>query len=536
LITKTLATWLSRINKTEEWLSPKLSGNSNPELILDRDLVIYRITQSLKSTGITVVYGDYDVDGSTSAVILTDAIRKLGGRVVILLASRFRGGYGLSDEAVDDILAVKDINLLITCDCGASDGPRLDRMKAAGVDCLVIDHHLVPKDPLNVVGFLNPQRPECKSKFKWLCSAGLALSVVGGVVKKMGLSSTFDAKQYLDLVALASVCDIVPLIDDNRSLVRAGMAVLSKAERPGIRALMEIAKLPVGHVFSARDLGFKIGPQINAPGRLQSPQVIADLLLSRDSEEASGYAKVIEELSAKRRLITEVITAECIEDIERNGYANDNALVLFADQWGHGIVGIVAARIVDRYNKPTAIIGSEGRGSLRGPPGSRLYDALVFCKDDLLRYGGHQAAAGCQASEESIPAFRDKFNEFFNPATYVPLEAAAKPDPLPLDISDDFLAVLSDLQLLEPCGQGNPKPTISISGKVKSSKAVKGGHLKLDVKLPNGKTMGCFAIAKGEMETVLKPGVQITVLGDLRKNEWQGRVSAEMFVDSLQII
>ncbi len=532
MITKTLQTWIDRYNLSDDFLSAKLSGLSDQSLILDRDVVIDRVCREIKTGGVIAIASDYDCDGLGAGVILVDAIRKLGGRATLVTASRFGGGgYGFSTEVLDRVLALSP-SLVLTADCGSSDHDRLERLKSVGVDALVIDHHLVPDRPLPVLGFLNPHRPECKSEFKEMCSAGLAWSVMGGVNKKLG--GSLNMRSYLDIVCISTIADVVSLTGDNRAMVKAGLDVLSKGERPGIRALLNIAKIPVNTVLGGRDIGFRISPLVNAPGRLQSPQVIADLLLSRDAEEAASYSTVIEELTTKRRLITEVITEECVKDIEANGYAKHNSIVLFSEHWGHGIVGIVAARIVDRYGKPTAVIGSEGRGSLRGPPGSRLYDALVYSKDMLVKYGGHQAASGVQVTPEMLPKFREKFNEFFSPATYVPLQAATTPDPLPLDPSDNFIQVCDGLnKFIEPCGQGNPRPVLSISGKVKSCKSVKGNHLKLEVSLPKNKTMGCFAISKGDLENTLAPGTQVTVTGDLRKNEWRGKVTAEMFVQDI---
>lgn len=529
-LTKTLQTWIDRYNLDESFLEPKLSQLSDHSLIKGRDIVIDHLITAIREGSHIVTYGDYDVDGLSATVILTDALRKLGARVTPVCASRFRGGYGLSNEALDDVLSLQP-RVLVTMDCGSSDHDRLERANAAGVITLVVDHHLVPEKILPAHAFINPHQPSCPSKFKLLCSGGLSWSIVQGINKKLG--ANLDVLSYLDLVALSTVADMVNLSGDNRILVQRGLRLLSDAKRPGIKALMDLGNLPIGHKFTGRCIGFRVAPQINAPGRLQSPQVILDLLLSRDAEEASIYSSVIEELTAKRRLITEVITEECIKEIEDNGYHKHDSIAVYSDLWGHGVVGIVAARIVDRYKVPTAVIGSEGRGSLRGPPGSRLHAALMACSPHLLRYGGHEAAAGMHIDPAMVPAFRESFRQFFNPTTYVPLPAPPTPEPLPLDLSDDFIKVCDNLMLLEPTGQGNFKPVLSITGKVKSAKAVKGNHLKLEVSLPKNKTMPCFAIARGDLENTLTPGTPITVLGDLRKNEWRGKVSAEMFVQDI---
>ena len=225
MTTKTLSTWLQRINQPLEWLNPKLSNISDQTLILDRDVVISRLAKAIQLGEHVVFFGDYDVDGITSAVILTDAVRRMGGRCSISLASRFSGGgYGFSDIACTQVLALRP-KVVVTLDCGSSDHDRIQRLKDNGVDILVIDHHLVPDRPLPADAFINPHRPECKSTFKWFASGGLAWSVVGGLSRLLG--SDVKASDYLDLAALATIADVAPLVGNNRDLLRAGLKAIS---------------------------------------------------------------------------------------------------------------------------------------------------------------------------------------------------------------------------------------------------------------------------------------------------------------------
>lgn len=534
MTTKTISTWLKRINQTTDFFQPKLSQLSNHELILERDVVIKRLAQEIKAGGLICLAADYDVDGLSSSSILLECIRACGGRVQYVIASRFLGGYGFSQELADKVLAMKPA-LLVTCDFGSSNHKQIELMNSHGIDCLVIDHHLVPDEKLPSLGFLNPHRPECPSDpaCKDMCSGGLALSVASGLLRELGLNKQIDAKQWLDLVALSTVSDVMPLTGDNRILTRAGLDVISKGTRPGIRALLELSKVEVGATITGRDIGFKLGPAINAPGRLGPPDVIIDLLTARDLPEARELAKQVKEIWDKRRLITDLITEACIKEIDSKGYANDSAIVVGEEHWGHGIVGISAARIVDIFKVPVAVIGSEGRGSLRGPSGSRLYDALTFSKCHLLKFGGHQSAAGCQVEWKNLDAFRKAFCQFFSENPPQPSEmSTASSDILELNPADRLMDVCQELSWLEPCGQGNPRPVLQATGTISTWKLVKGDHIKFSLKLPGGQELPCFKL-KAEQPVNYSLGQRVVVQGDLRKNVWNGRATAEMFVTLL---
>lgn len=499
-------------------------------------MVIKRICEEIRSGSQIVVCSDYDVDGLSSGTIITDCIRQCGGRVQMLVSSRFgMGGYGLTDKMVDRVLAVGRVSTVVTCDFGGNDHDRIRRLKENGILTCVIDHHVTPSVPLPSYAFLNPHRDSCPSTFKNLCSGGLALSVAGGVLKELGIpKSTIDPIQWVELAGIATIADVVELKSDNRAITRKALELISTKPRPGIQALLELSNVKPGQELSARDISFKVAPALNSVGRLGAPDIIVDLLLSKDLTEARRIAADIKVIWDKRRLVTDEITEECRKEVLENCYNKDPAIILGRPEWGHGIVGISAARIVDEFKKPACVIGHEGRGSLRGPPGSRLYDALVYCSSTLLRYGGHQSAAGCQADFNNLEAFRQKFNEFFqaNP----PIPPADQFDPiLELDLSDRLMDICRDLELLEPTGQGNIKPLIQTHGTITQWKLVKGDHIKFSITLPNGQELPCFKI-KTDPPVHHTVGQKVTVQGDLRKNTWNGRTKAEMFAQSVTLL
>ncbi|HEY3592306.1 MAG TPA: single-stranded-DNA-specific exonuclease RecJ, partial [Polyangiaceae bacterium] len=384
------------VEPTRRFLNPRLSELTAPDKMADRSLAAERIAAAIRAGERIAVFGDYDCDGMTSAAIMTEVIEALGGKVQTFIASRFEGGYGVSAAAVDKVLA-SGARLLVTCDCGSSDHVSLARVRDAGVDCVVIDHHLVPEEALPALAFLNPHRPECGFPYKGLASCGLALSI--GAALRTALGRELDLRRWLDLVAIGTIADVAPLDGDNRALVRAGLRVLGEARRPGIRALFELAKLDGQTPITSEDVAFRIAPRLNAPGRLGSAEIAVKLLMAKTNEEAYSLAAEIEQRSSERKLLQERMIEEALAEIESEGWAERAAIVIGREGWNHGIVGIVAGRLADKFEKPVIAVGftdGHGRASVRGPAGSRLFDALAESKDVLVRFGGHQAAAGCE--------------------------------------------------------------------------------------------------------------------------------------------
>jgi single-stranded-DNA-specific exonuclease len=520
------------LEATRRFLNPRLSELTAPDAMADRARAAERMAQAIRAGERIAVFGDYDCDGITSAAIVTEVIEALGGEVVTFIASRFEGGYGVSSAAVDKILA-SGARLLVTCDCGSSDHVSLARVQSAGVDTVVIDHHLVPEEALPALAFLNPHRPECEFPYKGLASCGLALSI--GAALRSALGRELDLRRWLDLVAIGTIADVAPLDGDNRALVRAGLRVLSEARRPGIRALFELAKLDSQSPITAEDVAFRIAPRLNAPGRLGAPDIAVKLLLAKTADEAQALAAEIEQCSTERRVIQERMIEEALAEIEREGWAERAAIVIGREGWNHGIVGIVAGRLADRFQRPVVAIGftdGHGRASVRGPAGSRLFDALSAAKDVLVRFGGHQAAAGAEVMLPHLDELRLRFEA----------ACAAQPPPEKKSASDDgeiaWLApgdqparVLKDLYLLEPCGAGNESPRLAFEATVLSARQVQGGHLKLELELEEGTRIGAFGIAMGERAAELTG--KIAVLGRLRPDRYRGGSAIELKLEKI---
>lgn len=510
----------------ERYLAPKLSHLSQPEAMADRAKCAQRLARAIREGEQIVVFGDYDCDGMTAAAILCDVIEELGGRCTPLLASRFDGGYGVSERALEKIRNASP-DLVVTCDCGSSDHATLGQLTSAGTDVIVIDHHLVPAEPLPAFAFLNPHRPECGFAYKGLSSCGLVLSVAAALRAELG--AKLDLRQWLDLVAIGTVADVAPLTDDNRALVRAGLSTLRNAERAGIRALLDVVGIDRSAPLSAADIAFRIAPRLNAPGRLQDPDLAFHLMRERDPERALHLAEQVEALCRRRREDQAKIEAEARAEVEASGQSESPAIVVGREGWNHGIVGIVAGRLAEELNRPTVVIGFEegvGRGSLRGPDGFPLFDALSECAPHLNRFGGHQAAAGMEVQIEKLDAFRAAYQKAC--AARADYEVPLPPSPLEIEAGDDLSDVLCDLELLEPCGEQNPGPRLSLRCSLRSAREVRGGHLKVDLRTSTGRRVGGFGPGMGQLAETLKG--EVCVEGELRPDRYAGGDAVEFLV------
>jgi single-stranded-DNA-specific exonuclease len=515
---------LSAPEHSARFLDPRLAHLTPPEAMKDRSEAVERVARAVRAKERICVFGDYDADGVTAAALLSDVLRTLGADVATELADRFGGGYGLSGQALARVLAT-GATLLVTCDCGSSDHDRLETVRRAGVDAVVIDHHRVPDAPLPALAFLNPHRPECNFAYKGLASVGLALSMGAGVRAALGVP--LDMRQWLDFVAIGTIGDVAPLDGDNRALVRAGLGLLARSGRPGTRALAQIAGFSRGPI-TGEDVSFRLAPRINAPGRLDKPDLALSLLLAKDDEAAQRLAGEIEEQSTRRKEIQNAVLAEALEALSDPALARLPAIVLAKQGWHPGVVGIVAGRLASRFGKPAIVIaldGAAGRGSARAPAGFSVYDALAKCRDALIGFGGHHAAAGVEVASPRVESFRDRFcaacEAMGVPDAERPFDADGR-----LEEGDAPARVVVDLDRFEPCGQSNPAPNVAIDrARVLGTREVRGGHLRLWIDV-QGTPLSCFGPEMGALSSRL--GTHASVAGVLRRDSWKGGDAVEM--------
>lgn len=503
----------------QKWLDPKLSGLTPPAGMVDREAATERIARAINAKERVAIFGDYDCDGITATAVMASVIRALGGEAVTLLATRTEGAYGLSAPAMKRVKA-SGATLLVTCDCGSSDHERLEDAKRSGIDCVVIDHHLVPKDPLPALAFLNPHRPECGFPYKHLASCGLALSM--GAALRQALKRELDLRPLLDLVAIGTVADVAPLVGDNRALVRAGLRVLSSGARVGMRALAEVARIDLSQGMTSEDIGYRIAPRLNAPGRLGDPDDSLALLLTRDQTTAMGLAAAIEQVQLQRRQVQATMVEEALADIESMRLDALGGVVVARQGWHPGVVGIVAGKLAETLGKPTIVIGLEGatgRGSVRGPQGFPLYDALSACRADLVGFGGHQAAAGVHVRSDRLDALRASWHSACQTLT-ASCTIASRELLVRLDARDDPMAVIADFDRFEPFGEGNPSPLVYVDEVlVRGARNLK-GHLKLEL-VRHGVAFAAIGFSMGELAPTMA-GKTVSIVGALRRNTFAG--------------
>jgi single-stranded-DNA-specific exonuclease len=521
------------VARGRDFLEARLTGLTSPAAMADRDAASERLARAVRARERVVVFGDYDVDGTTSAAILGGILSALGADVRVLIANRFEGGYGFSDPALARALEAGP-SLIVTCDCGSSDHERVSRARARGVDVIVIDHHLVPEEPLAALAFINPHRPECGFPYKGLASAGLALSI--GAAVRAAVGSSLDVRPWLDLVALGTVADVAPLDGDNRRLVRAGLArIISPAARPGVVALRELARIREGAPMGAPDIAFRLAPRLNAAGRLGDPAVTLRLLQAGTLGEARTLAARVEQINEERRTIERRITEEAIAQVlDVYGERVDGGLVVASSSWHRGVVGIVAARLVDRFGVPAVVValeGGRGHGSARTPEGLSVYEALCACRELLGQFGGHAAAAGLSLSVERLDAFRAGFGDACRAqrASRPSVEVALSVDVV---LGDGFeLPTARELAMLEPVGERNEEPRFLLQGaRVESSTVVGDGHLKLALRLGD-KRLSAFGWDMGSLARGV--GATVDVIGALRPDAWRGGDAVELRVSSV---
>jgi single-stranded-DNA-specific exonuclease len=504
------------------FLSAKLSELTPPQAMVDRELAAERLARAVREREAITVFGDYDVDGTTSAAILSGILEQLGGKVAVLLASRFEGGYGLSERALERVLDTRP-GLLLTCDCGSSDHERIERARSLGIDVIVVDHHLVPAQPLPALAFLNPHRPDCGFAYKGLCSAGLALSL--GAEVRARLRVELDLRAWLDLVALGTIADVAPLDGDNRRLVRAGLALLaSPTARPGVIALRELAKIKPGSSIAASDVAFRMTPRLNAAGRLGDPALTLALLRARTLPEARALAARLEQCNDQRKAIEAEVTASAAQQVlERYGETPGRAVVVAAEGWHRGVIGISAARLCDRFGVPAVVIaleGEHGHGSARAPDGFALFDAITRCGHLLERFGGHQAASGLTVRADRLEEFAAALGLATADASGTTLGLRPVSVDAVVGPGGYGLPPASELAQLEPLGEGNPEPVFLLpEARVETSATVGQGHLKLTLSAC-GKRLSAFGLDMAKR--LPEPGRFIAALGVLRPDAWAG--------------
>ena len=530
-----LPLWLSALlrargvdtpEKAERFLHPDVSHLHDPLLMQGMDKAVGIIRQAVGEKWPIIVYGDYDVDGVCATSIMLETLREMGVTPDFRIPSRHGEGYGLNCDAVREMAAT--YKLLITVDCGVTNHEEVKLAQMLGMTVIVTDHHQLADTPSPADVVLNPLLGEYP--FRRLCGAGVALKLT---LALLGMEAVM---RRIDLAALATVADIVPLIDENRVIVREGLRLMGAEQRPGLAALMQVSDVhaPVnsGHV------GFRLAPRINAGGRLEDASQGVRLLTAPDRETADPIAQHLEEANQQRQAMEQDITQQAMDMIPTGvDFRNDRVIILMGEGWNHGVIGLAAGRICEKYHFPTIVLtkNEEGVavGSCRSIPGVNIHGMLMTCKDLFMRFGGHEQAAGLTMQAEFLPELRRRLNLAVNENCDLRCYIPSKEYDDIVRLSEVDLDMIAQLDLLQPTGYANPNP-VFLSRGAHLQQALRVGKTRthLKVMLLEGTTVrDGIAFGKGDLAD---EGLELVdVLFTPERNEFRGRVTPQLMVETL---
>ncbi len=513
-------------DEVSKFLHPSISDMHDPYLFNEMDVVVKRIRQAIQNKESVLIFGDYDVDGITSSYILLDYFRSVGLSANTFLPNRYSDGYGLTRDAVEYVLNTYQPNLIITVDCGISGYTEVEYIKSKGVDVIVTDHHdcpeILPKCPI-----IDAKLPNQRYPFSELCGAGVALKVVEA------LAGRDTALKYLPVCAIATVSDIVPLVDENRIIVAHGLDKPMSAFPDGIVALAKELKL--GAKLTSQDVSFKLAPKLNAAGRMGDANHSLKLYLERDKNEIRKIITQLLEYNIERQELCNVVYADCVAELKNTNLANQKVIVLAKKGWSIGILGIVAARLAEEYNRPTFLLGEEGglyKGSCRSIEGMNIHSLLSKLSDILTSFGGHTMAAGLTIAYDKIDEFRKRLNELVR--EQYPEEFFAPYYNYDLDIEPDEINIerLKALEVLEPYGCQNPTPVFKLNFDKSTVSPMKSNPMHLTIQLKN---VNLLAFNSSEYFNMVSQSGEKECIAELWVDIFRGNASCKGIVKRMQI-
>jgi len=473
-----------------QFLHPRLATLADPFVVPQLKRAAERLHRAIERREQVVVLGDYDVDGVSSTTLLVGLLRRFGLAPRFIVPLRAEDGYGLSRSAIDRALEAGRPALFVALDCGTNSHDEIAYLIGLGIDVLIVDHHRSRDDELTAVASPLPQSegeggPQCilvnphiqvdagelSESYRNFCTVGLVFKLAHGLLKLLRpegneIANTIQLREELDLVALGTVADLVPLLGENRILSRHGLKMIEKTARPGLRALMEVAGLPPGQAITPVDISFRLGPRINASGRLADAALSVELLLTSDSRFAETTAQQLDAFNRERQDIERQMTEEAEAMIDAH-YADDQGIVLYSDKWHPGVVGIVAGRVTRKYNRPCVVLGNDGelaKGSGRSVTGVNLVDVLADCAEELESWGGHPMAVGVGLDKQRLASFRQKFAHAVREHAGRDISDAELPIAAWISPEEIGEALMAELDTLHPFGQGNPEPIFGVRG------------------------------------------------------------------------
>jgi single-stranded-DNA-specific exonuclease len=528
-----------------DFLKVSLNHLRPPSSLKDTDTAVKRIYDAITGNQKILIFGDYDVDGITATVVLLLFLRYVGADVTYYIPHRITEGYSIQPRHISHYARPNQFDLIITADCGSSSHQAVAAANKSGIDMVITDHHNIGDDLPPALAVINPKRPDCQSGLQSLAGVGVAfflLICLRTYLREKGFwqeRQEPNLKSYCDLVALGTVADMVPLVDENRILCKTGLGLINTGHRPGLTALAEASGIH-NDTLDAEDIAFRLAPRLNAAGRMDHAARAVELLTTQDAGYAATAAQTLNQLNQKRQQLEKETLAEIEEYLAVNASVlRQRSLVLSQDGWHAGLLGIVASRIVERYYRPVVLIATEdgvGKGSARSVPGINLYDALAECRQYLESFGGHSMAAGLKIRQENIADFQHAFEN----SIQLRSESEDLIQTLNIDAELDFATIsaglIDELESLMPYGTGNPEPLFESSDiRVVSSRIVGKRHRRMVLRQSSRpKTPSFQAIHFNVDEQSVKEKKISRLAFKLRWNRWNGKKTAQIVVEDLQ--
>lgn len=530
-INKLLATILvnrgiTEEDKIEKFLKPKRSDFYDPYGMPDMNIAVERIIKAIENKEKTIIYGDYDVDGITSVTVLKSFLEERGLQVAEYIPNRLEEGYGLNKKAVEYI-ASQGYTLMITVDCGISAIEEVQYANELGIETIVTDHHEPGNELPNALAVVDAKRKDNTYQFRNLAGVGVVFKLIQALGIKMGLDEK-EYLKYLDIVCIGTISDIVPLVDENRVIVKLGLKLVEQTRNLGLRAILQSSGYSK---IDSSTISFGVAPRINACGRMGHQEEALKLFLSKDINEVNELTQKLNEYNRLRQETEKNIYADAIAQIERDGLDNNNTIVVMGKNWHHGVIGIVSSKITEIYFKPSILLCEEednGKGSGRSIPGFDLYEALTECKESIDKFGGHSMAVGINVKKDKFEEFKQKLEQIAKEKHIEEIVPILKID-AQISLDEINKDMVDSLKELEPFGEENKTPLFAFKNlKIDSIRALsEGKHLKLTLK-DNKNIVNAIGFNLGELANDYKIGDKVDVVGNLEINSFNG-------VDNIQI-
>jgi single-stranded-DNA-specific exonuclease len=528
---------IDTLEEAESFLNPDISYLHDPFLLKDMDKAVDRMLHALEENEKICIYGDYDVDGVTSTSLCINILRQLDADVMYYIPVRADEGYGLNEEAVEYI-AEQGVNLIVTVDCGIRSVDVVEKVKQLRMDIIITDHHECGETLPDAFAVVNPHRPDNDYPFKELAGVGVAFKLMQAVTESIGYEDQIN--EVLEIAAIGTIADVVPLLGENRILVKHGLNKIADTKYIGLRALLDVSGLK-DKPISAYNIAFMIAPRINAAGRLADAARCVELLITEDEALAYEIAEELEQENKERQRVEAEILEKAVAKLEEGyDFENSRVIVLDGEGWHAGVIGIVASRIVEQYSQPTVLIATEdgiGKGSARSMSGFNIYEAMCRCSDIFEKFGGHEMAAGLTINAEKIDEFRKRINEVAEDMLQgKQLQPEINVD-YKLEQTDINLDIARQLKMLEPFGMCNPNPNFVYRNlQVLDRRLVGASSKHLSLTLYDGSnSIKGIAFNMGNMYNILSSGKKIDIICSMDINLWNNNENVQLVIKDIKV-